>query len=88
MNPFDLGARLAVAPPVFFTERVNTVGDITKRTASGTRDLADGIRNLPEYGEISVVDSKDRSVTKALRVFSVSDRISGPSWLQPGALKM
>ena len=59
MNPFDLGTCLAVAPPVFLAERVQTVRDITKRAASGAGDLADGIRNLTEYGEISVVDSKD-----------------------------
>ena len=59
MNPFDFRTRLTVAPPVFLTDRVKTVGDITKRAAAGARDFADGIRNLTEYGEISVVDSKD-----------------------------
>ena len=68
MNPFDLRTRRTVAPPVFLTERVKTVGNIAKRTASGSRDLADGIRDLTKHSEISVVDSKDRSVTKALRV--------------------
>ena len=59
MNPFDLGTCPAIASPVFLTERVETVRNITKRTASGAGDLANGISNLTEYGEISVVDSED-----------------------------
>ena len=59
MNPFDLGTRLAVAPPVLLPKRVKTVRDITKRTASSAGDLANGISNFTEHGEISVVDGKD-----------------------------
>ncbi len=59
MNPFDLGPRLAVAPPVFLTERVQAVRDITKRTAAGAGDLANSVRYLTENGEISVVDGKN-----------------------------
>ena len=59
MNPLDLGTRLAVAPPDSLPERVKTVRDITKRTASSAGDLADSISNLTEHGEISVVYGKD-----------------------------
>jgi hypothetical protein len=59
MNPFDLGSRLAIASPVFLTERVKTVRDIAKRAAAGAGEFADGIRDLTKHGEISVVDSKD-----------------------------
>lgn len=71
MNPFDLGTRRTVAPPVFLTERVKTVGNIAKRTASGSRDLADGIRDLTKHSEISVVDSKDPISHKSVTRFSV-----------------
>ena len=59
MNPFDLRTRLAVAPPVSLTYRIKAVRDVTKRAASSAGDLANGIGNLSEYGEISVVDGKD-----------------------------
>ena len=89
MNPFDLGTRRTVAPPVFLTERVKTVGNIAKRTASSLCDLADGIRDLTKHSEISVVDRQGSDQSQKRYAFlSVSDRISGPSWLQPGALKM
>jgi hypothetical protein len=35
------------------------MGDVTQRTASGPGDFADGVCDLTEYGEISVVDSKN-----------------------------
>ena len=71
MNPFDLRTCFAVAPPVFLTERVYAVRDITKRTASSAGDLADGVSNLTEYGKISVVDSKDSISHTAVTRFSV-----------------
>ena len=71
MNPFDLGSRLAIASPVFLTQRVKTVRDITKRAAAGSRDLADGIRDLTKHSEISVVDSKDPISHKSVTRFSV-----------------
>ena len=71
MNPFDLGSRLTVAPPVFLAERVKTVRDITKRAATGAGEFTYGIRDLTKHSEISVVDSKDSTSHKSVTRFSV-----------------
>ena len=70
VKPLHLGPILTIASPGLFAERVYTVCDVAKRTASCARQLADGVSQFSDDREISIVDRQNsfmhKAVTRAL----------------------